>query len=106
MAQKAFGPSNQYVLALTPTSERARSTMPVPLRNIIRPTVAVTTRGMTYGTRYQERKNDRPANRWLTVSAPRIPMGVATRVDNTANLMLTSTPWAAEPTAELVLSSV
>src|SRR5437763_5376692 len=97
IAQKLFGPSNQYVLiSATCIAARKRSTSPVPFKNIWRQTSAVTKVGITYGIRYSERTRVRPRYEVLTVSAPRIPMGVISRVVSNEKARLTPSETRAE----------
>src|SRR6266568_6343348 len=97
MAQKLFGPSNQYVLRFaTCIAARERSTSPVPFKNIMRQMSAVTNVGITYGTRYSARTKVRPRYVVLTVRAARIPMGVINRVVSNEKARLTPSDTRAE----------
>src|SRR5947208_14464526 len=97
IAQKLFGPSNQYVLIFaTCIPARKRSTSPVPFKNIWRHTSAVTNVGITYGTRYSERTKVRPRYWVLTVRAARMPLGVMNRVGSTETATLSPRGGTAE----------
>ena len=105
IAQKLFGPSNQYVLIFaTCIPARKRSTSPVPFKNIWRHTSAVTNVGITYGTRYSERTKVRPRYWVLTVRAARMPMGVMNRV--VSNEKPTLTPSDVRAEAPITLPAV
>src|SRR5438270_4077833 len=102
IAQKLFGPSNQYVLIFaTCIPARKRSTSPVPFKNIWRHTSAVTNVGITYGTRYSERTKVRPRYWVLTVRAASIAMGVMTRVVSKEKPRLTACDVRAEASITL-----